>query len=275
MVVLPAGAFTMGSPKEEKFHHSDEEPQHVVTIAKPFAVGKLHVTVDQFAAFVRETGYEANSKCISIEGSSWRNPPPYGPKLPVMPQEGSHPVVCVSWDDAKAYGDWLARKAGKTYRLLSEAEWKYAARSRTSPGVYPQFWFGNNENDLCRYGNVLYETWKTRFPQIVRFVGITTPCNGGYTFTSPAGNYEPNTFGLYDMFGNAYQWLRTVSTMTTKVRRLIAPPGRRNVETAAFAWSAAVLGSTPFRKRMPAPPTAVSRCRAAQATIWDSAWPGY
>jgi formylglycine-generating enzyme required for sulfatase activity len=59
----------------------------------------------------------------------------------------------LTWNDVKAYVDWLANKTRKPYRLLSEAEWEYAARGQTSPGAYPRFWFGNDENDLCRYGN--------------------------------------------------------------------------------------------------------------------------
>ena len=116
MVVVPAGSFTMGSPEREGGRFPNEGPQHVVTIGRPFAVGKLHVTVDQFAGFVRETQYQAR-KC-------WRNPG--------FAQDGSHPAVCLSWDDAKAYADWLAKKTGKPYRLLSEAEFEYAARGRTS-----------------------------------------------------------------------------------------------------------------------------------------------
>jgi formylglycine-generating enzyme required for sulfatase activity len=95
----------------------------------------------------------------------------------------------VSWDDAKAYVTWLAKKTGKPYRLLSEAEWEYAARGRTSPGTYPRFWFGNDEKEICRYGN-----------------SGTSTCDDGYKYTSPAGHYAPNTFGLYDMAGNAWQW---------------------------------------------------------------------
>jgi formylglycine-generating enzyme required for sulfatase activity len=162
----------------------DEKPKHVVTISKPFAVGKLHVTVDQFAAFARETGYADHPGC------DWRKPG--------FPQEGSHPVVCVSWSDAKAYVDWLAKKTGKPYRLLSEAEWEYAARSRTSPGYYPAFWFGGDGDGsgTCRYAN-----FSGRGLNLA-----PVPCSDGYSHTSPAGRFEPNAFGLYDMAGNAWQW---------------------------------------------------------------------
>jgi formylglycine-generating enzyme required for sulfatase activity len=203
MVVVPAGSFTMGSPGNyftilgvsvggEKDRFNSEGPQHVVTISKPFAVGKLHVTVDQFKAFVSETGYAASTKCNTDRRN--RDEPDGFWSDPGFKQEGSHPVVCVSWDDANAYADWLAKMTGKPYRLLSEAEWEYAARGQTQPAGfwfgYPRFWFGNDEKDLCQYGN-----------------GNTKHiCNDGYDRTSPAGHYEPNAFGLYDMAGNAWQW---------------------------------------------------------------------
>jgi formylglycine-generating enzyme required for sulfatase activity len=166
MVVVPSGSFTMGSSEG-----SDEGPQHTVTIGKPFAVGKLHVTRDEYAAFVNRAKYNKPRSC------DWRSPG--------FAQEGSHPVVCVTWEDAKAYAAWVAKETGKPYRLLTEAEFEYAARGQTSPGTYTRFWFGNDESVLCQYAN-----------------GGSCRHRG----TSPAGQYRPNAFGLYDMAGNAWQW---------------------------------------------------------------------
>jgi formylglycine-generating enzyme required for sulfatase activity len=182
MVVVPAGKFMMGSPEDEKkrykYTFEYEGPQHAVTIARPLAVGKYHVTVDQFAAFIAETHYNAGSNC-ALKAVSWMKPG--------FTQTGSDPVVCVSWEDAKAYIDWLAKKTGKGYRLLSEAEWEYAARA----GTTTRYFFGNDENEICRYGN-----------------GSDPLKNcDGYKNTSPAGHFPPNGFGLYDMLGNAEQWL--------------------------------------------------------------------
>jgi formylglycine-generating enzyme required for sulfatase activity/uncharacterized caspase-like protein len=204
MVVVPAGAFTMGSPENEKGRFTDESPRHVVSISKPFAVGKLHVTVDQFAAFVRDTGYKTSSTCRPGDygevraGLSWRNPG--------FAQGGSHPVVCVNWNDANAYVGWLARKTGKPYRLLSEAEWEYAARGRTSPGAYSRFWFGRDERDLCVHGNGLDRKAFDSIEGMRAKALMLAPCNDGFAHTSPAGHYLPNAFGLYDMAGNAWQW---------------------------------------------------------------------
>lgn len=193
MVVVPTGSFTMGSPVWEHGRLDNEGPQHVVRFRWQFAVGKYHVTVDQYAAFVRETRHEENPRCD---------------KLPGFVQEGSqglHPVVCVSWDDSQAYLEWLSRKTGKTYRLLSEAEYEYAARGRTSPGDYPRFWFGDNDLYFCQYGNVGDQQFRRAYP------GARAPtfvsCDDGYAYTSPVGSFRPNPFGLYDMTGNANQWM--------------------------------------------------------------------
>jgi formylglycine-generating enzyme required for sulfatase activity len=120
MVVVPAGAFTMGSPEEEEEgRHADEGPQHSVTIAKPFAVGKFTVTFEEW------------DRCVSGGGCT-SNPHPsdhgWG--------RGKHPVVDVSWSDANEYTIWLAIKTGKVYRLPSEAEWEYAARAGTTTRYY-------------------------------------------------------------------------------------------------------------------------------------------
>jgi formylglycine-generating enzyme required for sulfatase activity len=79
--------------------------------------------------------------------------------------------------------DWLARKTGKTYRLLTEAEWEYAARAQTEPGPYPSYSFGNDERDLCRYGNGGDQTAKDR---TAGFTSPIAPCDDGYAYTATA-----------------------------------------------------------------------------------------
>src|SRR5262245_11770224 len=115
MIVVAAGSFTMGSPKNEPHRVDIEGPQHRVNFAKPFAVGKFEVTVDEFKAFANETGHDTISDCREdgLNGRrnlSWRDPG--------FPQSGAHPVTCLSWDDAKAYVLWLAKKTSAPYRLL-------------------------------------------------------------------------------------------------------------------------------------------------------------
>jgi formylglycine-generating enzyme required for sulfatase activity len=117
MVVLPAGSFVMGSPSSENGHAGDEDPQHVVTIAKPFAVSKYALTFDEWDTCV------AYGDCDPrVSDSAWGR--------------GRRPVINVSWDDAQSYVRWLSRVTGKAYRLLSEAEYEYATRAGTQT-AYP------------------------------------------------------------------------------------------------------------------------------------------
>jgi formylglycine-generating enzyme required for sulfatase activity/uncharacterized caspase-like protein len=198
MVVVPNGTFTMGSPRNERDRDPDEGPQHVVTIREPFAVGKFHVTRDQFAAFISATGSDAASSCVAWQSRpkqratrSWEDPG--------FDQDGSHPVVCVNWNDAKAYVDWLAGQTGKPYRLLSEAEWEYAARAGSST----RYSYGNDEKDLCRHGNSADQTARSANSTTVR---PFASCRDGFANTSPVGSFTANGFGLFDMQGNAAQW---------------------------------------------------------------------
>ena len=205
MVVIPAGSFTMGSSPAEKSWAAthggnlpsvaDESPQHIVSI-RSFALGKYDVTRDEYAKFVRETGYPAGDGCqISpskngyfdgsnqnkVAGSSWKNPG--------FVQGGHDPVVCVSWHDAQAYVDWLngkVRHRGASsvtgpYRLPSESEWEYAARA----GTATRFWWGDDDAAAGDHA------W---------FKGNS----GGHTH--PVGSKGANPFGLYDIVGNVWQW---------------------------------------------------------------------
>jgi formylglycine-generating enzyme required for sulfatase activity len=153
----------MGSPASEPGRLDNEGPQHQVTIGKPFAVGKFHVTRDQFSAFVSETGYKAGSTCMTFDNGVFRAMPDRSWRNPGYQQTGSHPVACVSWNDARAYVTWLKKKTGKNYRLLSESEWEYAAREQTSPGTYPRYFFGDDEKDLCRFGNSAVKRPSSKF----------------------------------------------------------------------------------------------------------------
>lgn len=206
MVVVSAGSFLMGTAPEDVHPFAghpqgDEGPQHWVTIAKPLAVARFDVTVDQFGAFVAETGYDAVSKCFTYEhggveirpGRSWRNPG--------FEQSGLHPAVCLSWNDAKAYLAWLSDKTGKRYRLLSEAEWEYAARA----GSTTLFSFGNDAKDLCRFGNGGDQSLKKSGWGHEK--APFAPCDDGHLYTAAVGSFLPNQFGLYDMHGNASEWV--------------------------------------------------------------------
>jgi formylglycine-generating enzyme required for sulfatase activity len=196
MVRVPAGTFQMGDASSVA--RPDEQPVRPVSIAA-FAVGRYEVTVAEYAAFTTATGRETRPGCRTDRNQDgrWENDPVATWREPGFPQTDRHPVVCVSWADGNAYVAWLTLKTGKTYRLLSEAEWEYAARA----GSTTQFWWGDNANDLCGYANGPDLAAKEKFP------GWTTAtCNDGQALAAPVGTYEPNAFGLYDMAGNVWEW---------------------------------------------------------------------
>ena len=198
MVVIPAGSFDMGSPASEAGRDNDEGPQHRVSV-QSFAAGKFEVTRDQFAAFVNATGYNAGNECKTFEGGKYEKRGGRNWQNPGYSQADNHPVVCLNWDDAKAYAAWLSRKTSKSYRLLSEAEWEYAARAGTSTA---RFW-GESPDQACAYANVMDATGKSQVPGVTWEVHN---CNDGSAYTAGVGSYKPNAFGLYDMIGNAWEW---------------------------------------------------------------------
>jgi formylglycine-generating enzyme required for sulfatase activity len=218
MVMIPAGSFMMGSTKAERDRYvkeggspksADRElPRHRVALNYKLAVGKFPVTRGEFSAFIEESGYRPNEEiCTTVEkiadskeyifdphhNRSWNNPG--------ILQDDSHPVACVNWDDITAYIKWLSKKTGENYRLLSEAEWEYAARAGTNTYRY----WGDDKNNVrgCDYANVQD---KTPYPSGKKRVEHFQ-CSDGYFGTSPVGSYKPNAFGLYDMAGNLWEWM--------------------------------------------------------------------
>ena len=172
MVVLPGGSFLMGSPPYTRYASDSQQPYHPVTIAEPFAVGRYEVTFDEWDACVAEggcNGYEP-------EDEKWGR--------------GNRPVINVNWDNAHDYLNWLSQKTGKSYRLLSEAEWEYAVRAGTTTDNYWGDYKGGRErNAICAYANVSESAFD---------------CYGKET-TMPVGSFPPNPFGLYDMIGNVQE----------------------------------------------------------------------
>jgi formylglycine-generating enzyme required for sulfatase activity len=176
MVVLPAGEFTMGSPESEKGRNKDEGPQRKVTFAQPFAVGKFEVTFAQWDACVAEGG------CAHKPGDeTWGR--------------GRRPVINVSWDDARQFVGWLAKKTGKPYRLPTEAEWEYAARGVTkasdahapfSTGATINYKQANYDANF-KYGNAPQGLYRQK--------------------TLDVGSLPRNAFGLHDMHGNVWEWV--------------------------------------------------------------------
>ena len=207
MILIEAGRFLMGSPDNEPGRDSDEGPQRDITLVRPFAIARCETTVAEFRRFVEETPHvtqaEAGEGCTVLNKAGtnveqrknrhWRDPG--------FPQTDTHPVVCVSWNDAVAYAEWLSRRTGQTYRLPSEAEWEYAARAGSRAS---RFW-GDDPNAGCDYANATDQALKRRYPDY-GFTSVT--CDDGTVYTAPAGSFKRNAFGLSDMLGNAWEWVR-------------------------------------------------------------------
>lgn len=168
MVVVPPGSFVMGSSQEERdalgvdpLFDRMESPQHKVTIGHRFAVSRYEITFDQWDA------------CVADGGCGGYRPADEGWG------RGHRPVIHVNYADVMHYVGWISRKTGQRYRLLSEAEWEYAARA----GTTTWFLFGNSADpEKANFGN--------RFDR-----------------TTPVGSYPPNLFGLHDMTGNVAEWV--------------------------------------------------------------------
>ena len=129
MIVVPPGHFDMGSPDSEAGRDNDEGPVHQVTVGYRFAVGVHEVTRGEFGRFVSATNRVMGNKCATWRNDRWRDESGTNWRHPGFSQTDDHPVVCVSWNDAKAYARWLSRETGQRYRLLSESEWEYVARA--------------------------------------------------------------------------------------------------------------------------------------------------
>jgi len=184
MVVIPAGTFYMGTIRDEDL--GTEKPVHQVSIAS-FAVGHYEITHAEYVRFLNAVKHRGP------EGEPWFDTKAENENSHIIESSGhfeietgyeNHPLIYVSWYGVTAYANWLSEQTGKPYRLLSEAEWEYAARA----GSTTQYWWGN-EMDVNR-ANCYYLS-----------------CGDSFNGTAPVGSFAPNPFGLYDTVGNVWEWV--------------------------------------------------------------------
>jgi formylglycine-generating enzyme required for sulfatase activity len=204
MVTIKGGQFDMGSAANPIFPNAPTSvPVHSVQV-QTFRLSKYETTVKQFRQFVDATGYKTGSDCWKPAANdsgmesgklSWDSPAN-------APTE-YHPVMCVSYDDAHAYLEWLSKQTGKRYRLPSEAEWEYAARERSNTR-YP---FGDSPAELCKFANTFDQSGKAAIAQPTGRTREAIPCDDRAELTTVVGMYEPNVFGLYDMLGNVGEFV--------------------------------------------------------------------
>lgn len=212
LVHIPAGDFLMSSPHNEIDRAIMEGEQHRVKITKSFHMGVHEVTVGQFEKFVEATGYQTEAEKEG-KGSSrlfpdgWKLDPQTNWRNPGWVQSKDYPVVCVSWNDAREFCEWLSKKEGKIYRLPTSAEWEYACRA----GTKTPFHYGKTlSSDQANFdGWVPYGKAK-QGPKTGRACAV--------------GSYFPNAFGLYDMHGNVWEWCLDGRREYQKVKQPLEDP---------------------------------------------------
>lgn len=172
MILVEAGGFSMGSPATEKGRTPAEE-RRAIRIAKDFAIGRYEIMREEFAVFAADAKHQATKGCAVDGRRSWS----HSWQSPGFEQNGKHPVVCVSFNDAKAYTAWLSKKSGKKYRLPSEAEWEFAARAGSQDAYYM------GPNIAASHGNF----------------------GRARDGTAPVGYFGSNQSGVFDVHGNVWE----------------------------------------------------------------------
>jgi formylglycine-generating enzyme required for sulfatase activity len=263
MVVIPNGTFRMGSDQLDAMRGGEMRsrgPIREVTIPAPIAVGRYEISNAEFAEFVGATSRPAQAcHATGTEqqrrlGLNWRDPG-YD-RLPAADE----PVVCVYWFDAQAYVAWLSKRTGKSYRLLSEAEWEYAANG----GATTTWPWGDDAQAICSHGNVLDQDGLRLLPPGASTTeAMAAPCRDGYPGVAPVGRFKANGFGLHDMVGNVWEWVQDCSL----TRYPDAPADGTAVEVAGSCDKRAVRGGS-WRTRLDRQQTSF-RGRDPEATAYD------
>ena len=264
MVVIPASTFMKGSSQDEpgrfddrRNHDEDDVPgpggsKVEVSVAR-FALGAFEITNGEFQAFVEETGYEMPGGCWAhLHGDgTWSRYPEAAWNHLGRPFDVTHPASCIDWYAANAYTRWLSLRTGAPYRLPTESEFEHALRA----GSTTRYHFGDDQEALCRYGNVIDAALNAIYP-----AATTLRCDDGYAYAAPVGQFEPNAFGVYDMTGNVFEWLADcyepsyANAPTDGSALLVEPCEARSLRGGSWAY---LLSSLRSADRSDDPPDAL------------------
>ncbi len=211
LALIPAGTFTMGMSKAEaeqdKLEADYARPQRAVKVSPRFYMGKYTITRGEYRKFVEATKAKRSGACWTFEKAgpdfySWQLRDDRDWQNPGFPQTDQDPAVCVSASEAETYAVWLSAETHRDYRLPSEAEWEYAARA----GTASQRYWPDDGSPLCRHANLGDISLLERAQLSIPKDELDPDCNDGFAFTAPVGSFPPNPFGLFDMYGNVWQW---------------------------------------------------------------------
>jgi formylglycine-generating enzyme required for sulfatase activity/predicted Ser/Thr protein kinase len=191
MRVLPPGTVLQGS-----MSHASEQPLRQVAIAAPIAFAPREITIGEFEEFADDTRLQTRG--CNVHDGEWRWRDDVNWESLDDGRTTTHPVGCVSWDDAVAYAAWLSKKTGQSYRLPSASEWEYAA----SAGVSPATPLVDDVAAACKQANVADQAAAGQYPG-----WNVLACNDRYVQSAPVGSFAPNAFGLHDMIGNMFEWV--------------------------------------------------------------------
>jgi len=234
MIALPGGNIALPSQLATDGRRSDDPEGDATKIAsrlvsvKPFAIGAYDITRDEYADFVSETGRPTHGGCLVWNGNLWTKSPSASWRNPGFSQTGHDPVVCVTWDDAQDYVDWLNRKILRERRSRSDPisgvyrlpTWEESAFAAAGGAETRYYWGNDPRRDRANYG-----------------ADPCLPCNAAaagtdhWKYTSPVGSFPPNSFGLYDAAGNVWQWTSDCVRLTDSA--LLWTPKTRS-ETCYF-----------------------------------------
>lgn len=209
LALVPPGNFVIGSAPDavELDPATGEAPAVAIAMTRPFHVSRREITVGEFRRYVEATGAEPAAGCRVWLGGQWvheqRN---WRDPAFALPPRDDEPVVCVNWEDARGYAEWLSKESGKRYRLPSEAEWEYLARGGTS---FPRFWGERDSHEgvalslACDYANV----YDSSAVDAYHFPWPNARCSDRAVTLAPGGQYKPNAFGVFDIIGNVREWV--------------------------------------------------------------------